>query len=389
MSFGSLRLRGCPAPWRAGLPHPVVTHRRRGGLPGAAWPARPAVVLLVLLPVIARAGVVNPDISVIGQPLVRWTDDPANRDRKRPVLDVGETEFMFDAALNPYAHGTFIPSLTADGLELEEGYITLVRGLPLGLSIKGGKYRCGFGALNPQHPHVLPFSERPGVLAAYLPGDEAFNETGVSMSRLFPIAGEFSVTAVADWLQGDSFRSAEADSADPERDLTRPAFLGRLAGFTMLGEQSALAFGLSAAQGTNNVSARKRTTVLGVDLKLKLWTSPRSYLLLQGEALHLDRPGDAPEGRALPHADTGGCVFADYNFGLRYNIGASYERYQRHDAERSLAQAFGLFGGLSLLEETTAFRLDWNHRAPEGGEAVNSITLRVLYSMGPHKAHQF
>src|SRR5687768_16364287 len=143
----------------------------------------------------AHAGPINPDISVIGQAFVRYTGDPGDPDRERARLDVGETEFFFDEAQNPYAHGTFVMTLREEGAELEEGFFNLTRGLPLGLALKGGKYRVGFGPLNPLHPHAYPFAERPRVLVEYLPGDESFNETGVSVSRRFPIVGDFSINA--------------------------------------------------------------------------------------------------------------------------------------------------------------------------------------------------
>jgi len=57
----------------------------------------------------------------------------------------------------------------------------------------------------------------------------------------------------------------------------------------------------------------------------------------------------------------------------------------------------GLFAGLSLMEETTAFRLDWKRLERSGplppgvtsADPVQQLTLRVIFSMGPHKAHQF
>lgn len=351
----------------------------------------------------ARAGVINPDISVIGQPRMTVTDEPGSPDRNRPKLDVGETEFVFDAYLNPYARGTIVLTADAEGVGLEEGYFVVQRGLPAGLNLKGGKYRAGFGALNPAHPHTYPFAERFGVLAANLPGEEALNETGASLSERIPTPGEFSLTASVDWLQGDSFRREREpaeDEADPlltgegdRQDETRPAILARIAGFTMLGEQSGLGFGVSAAHGTNNVAAATRTTVAGVDAKAKLWTSPLSYVLVQAEGLRsrLDIARWEPErGYGRDAVETfGGYIFADYNFSRRYNLGASYERYQRPEEGAPWNQAVGLFAGYSILEETTAVRADWVHADPDGGQAVNTFTLRVLYSMGPHKAHQF
>jgi len=365
--------------------HTFQRPRFPGSLPVAA------TLLLVATP--AFGGVVNPDISVIGQPFLRMTDDPDDPDDNHPRLDVGETEFVFDAALNPYAHGTVVMALGDEGAEIEEGFFQLTRGLPGNLALKGGKYRVGFGRLNALHPHAYPFAERPRVLAAYLPGDESFNETGISISRLFPVAGDFAITAAADYLQGDGFRPAEDDDAEPG---SRPALLGRISGFTLLGEQSALEFGFSGTRGRNDIAAKTSTTILGADAKAKLWTSPRAYLVLQGEVLRLDLETDLCPDCASPVPllgsieTTGGYLFADYNWAGRYNAGVSYERYQEPvPFDRPVSQAFGLFAGLALLEETTAFRADWNHFQPDFGDKVNTFTLRVIYSMGPHKAHQF
>jgi hypothetical protein len=226
---------------------------------------------------------------------------------------------------------------------------------------------------------------------------------GVSVSGRIPAPGEFSLVASGDWLQGDSFRIEREPSEDPGdplvsgdgdgEDAPRPAFLGRLAGFTMTGEQSGVGFGVSATGGTNNVAAGTRTIVLGADVKAKLWTSPTSFLHVQAEALRLSLESARGEPGAGYANDTiepfGGYAFADYNLSKRYNVGASFERYQRPEEGTPWNQAFGIFAGYGILEESTLIRADWRRDDPEDGEAVNAVTLRVVYSMGPHKAHQF
>ena len=378
-----------------------------------------AVLVLAFAPArAARAGVVNPDISVIGQPTLAWNDVAGDPAAKRPVFDVGETEFVFDSALNPYARGMFVASLAGGKIDLEEGYFTILRGLPGDLVLKGGKYRVGFGKLNPAHPHAYPFAERFGVLAAYLPGDEAFNETGLEVSWRLPLPGSWSVTASGDVLQGDSFRIARANSLAANEPLNsalgdratepRAAWLGRLAAFAQVGDRSGVELGLSATQGTNNVAARGRTLVTGGDVKAKLWTRANAYLLVQGEYLHLDRDvadwSSTSAGYTLSKTKpAGGYLFADYNWAQRYNVGASFERSGDPTLLGLSHSSVGLFAGLALMEETTAFRLDWRraHNDPVTTIAfgppasvstqvtVNTLTLRVIYSMGPHKAHQF
>jgi hypothetical protein len=147
----------------------------------AAWAAA-ACCVLAARP--AAAGVVNPDISILGQPFIRWTNDAADPSAKRAVLDVGEVETIFDAYLNPYARGLFNLSLSEDGMELEEGYFTLLRGLPGGLTLKGGKYR-GLREMNIMHPHAVPFAERPRILAAYLPETSRWTRSA-SPLRAYP-----------------------------------------------------------------------------------------------------------------------------------------------------------------------------------------------------------
>jgi len=246
----------------------------------------------------AVAGVVNPNISVIGQPYLMVTDDPANPDHDRLRMDPGETEVVFDDYLNPFTRGYFTLALNEDGLELEEGWFRILRGLPGALNLKGGKWRQGFGKLNAQHPHTYPFSDGFHVLSEFLPGDESFNESGLELSERLPSPGESSLVASLAWLQGDSFRQVRGDtigSGDPislsgdRSEESRPAVLGRLSAFSLIGERSGLDFGLSATSGTNNVAAGTRTTVYGADAKAKLWNSERSYLVLQAEVLKLDR----------------------------------------------------------------------------------------------------
>src|SRR5262249_32958856 len=152
-------------------------------------------------------------------------------------------------------------------------YFSLLRGLPGDVQLKGGKYRVGFGKLNPAHPHTYPFANRFGVLAAYLPGEEAYNETGLDVSYRLPLPGSVSVTAYGAVLQGASFRPARRSRGAPNAPLLPPAgdraaeprsaWLGRLAAFIGVGDRSGIELGTTATQGTNNVAAAARTLVLG------------------------------------------------------------------------------------------------------------------------------
>ncbi|HWN82571.1 MAG TPA: hypothetical protein VNM87_10775 [Candidatus Udaeobacter sp.] len=346
----------------------------------------------------ALAGPTNPNISIIGQPFARLTDDPNDIDRERLQFEPGEVELVFDDYLNPYAKAFFTLALGEDGLELEEGYFDLVRGLPLGLALRGGQFRVGFGKENPTHPHTYPFAERFRVLAAYLPGEEGYIETGASLSKLFALPADRSLTLAVDALTGDSFRIERGPSASPDDPLldpsgigdrsaeTRLAVNGRAAWFAELGELSALEVGASVTHGTTNVAAAARSTIVGLDAKAKLWTSPEAYLLLQAEGLWLDRPVVGWESGAgyttAPVEALGGYVYGDYNWARRYNAGLGWERFEEPTVEGGASWAMRAYTGLALLEESTAFRLDWERFFPATGDPFNTTTLRAIFSLG-------
>jgi hypothetical protein len=89
-----------------------------------------SLLLSCVPPSRVHAGVTNPDLSVIGQPSLRWTDAVGDPTRRRPVFDVGETEVVLDAALNPYARGNINLSFANGGVSVEEATFSLLRGLP-------------------------------------------------------------------------------------------------------------------------------------------------------------------------------------------------------------------------------------------------------------------
>jgi hypothetical protein len=242
------------------------------------------------------------------------------------------------------------------------------------------------------------------------PGDVLSLRETLTPARSTSRCPDAARSASADWMQGDSYRIEREESGasnDPlpadGDDADRPeyAWVGRLAGFAGIGDRSGLEVGVSATQGTNNVAAETQTTVFGADAKAKLWSSANAYLLLQAEVLHQELESAGWDSTAVAYTSetitsNGGYIYADYAFKIRYNVGAGYERYQQPVPDGPWDQAFKVYAGFSLMEETTAFRVDWDRYEPGtpagatgSPDAVNTITLRVIFSMGPHKAHQF
>jgi hypothetical protein len=351
-------------------------------LPGAARRAAAASALAVSL---SAAGVTNPDLSALGQLHLGYHDDPASEDYQTPALALGETEIVLDAALNPYARGFFVLAFADGEAEVEEAYMTLHHGLPWGLGLKAGKYRLGFGKLNPLHPHAYPFVETPRVLApdgaGILPGEEGFNEPALQLSWLMPTPGDWASLLSLDLLQGGSFH--------PDTTATALAWLARWSNSLLLGEVNALEAGLSATQGTHDLAEDGRTWVFGADLKTKLHFGPTENLTLQLEAVQ--KLFDRADSTAILRDQTrmGFYAMADFRFRAHYNAGALYEQYQTRDDEEMTDRAIKAFAGFALLEESTLLRVFYEHFLPDGGDAVNRLGAQLVFSMGPHKPHRF
>lgn len=348
--------------------------------------ARAAAVLCCLCiflasPIRALAGVVNPDISAIGQVLYKWHDDGSAAGAHRPSPDLGEAELVFDGYLNPYAKGAFVFTAGEDGAAVEEAYVDVIRGLPDGLALRGGKYRVGFGKLNQFHPHAYSFIEPPRVMAAMLPGEDGFNETGTRASYLPPLPWAAELTA--DFLNGKSFHPDEADPA--------AGWAARWSNSLLLGDATPLDLGVSAAGGTNSVRWGRHTAVYGADVKTKIPLPGQRSLTLQGEYFYDDGAVvlSTATGAAARDGRRGFYAFADLKLSQRWNAGLIYDRYNPRENSSFTNSALKAFAGFSLLEETTLLRLTAERFKPENSPAVRTVMLQVLFSLGPHKPHQF
>lgn len=340
-----------------------------------------AFLLLLVSAVALRAGVVNPDISVIGQVLYKYHDDKTAPDARKPTLDLGETELVFDAMLNPYAKGTFVFTVDDAGLGTEEAYIDVIKGLPDGFALRGGKYRLGFGKLNPVHPHAYPFIDPPRVMAAMLPGTDGFNDIGTRAAYFLPFSWASDITA--DVIKGASFHPDETQAA--------AGWLAHWNNSLLLGDVTPLDIGVSATRGTNNAQWETKTAVYGADIKTKIPFSSLTNLTLQGEYFYNNSSVvvATTTGNTDHMGRQGFYAFADLKFKQRWNAGLIYDQYNPVENKNLTNRAVKGFAGYSLLEETTLLRLTYERFKPENSPVVHTVMFQVLFSMGPHKAHQF
>jgi hypothetical protein len=340
------------------------------------------ISLIALTLQFSTAGITNPDISALGQVFTTYTDDQNTESPNKVVPSFGEAEVVFNAALNPFVSGKFVFSIGEEGFEVEEGYASFIRGLPLNLSAMIGKYRVPFGKLNTVHPHAYSFIRTPHVLnpedAGLLPGEEGFNDIGVDISTLIPVIGNWSIIALADFLQGNSFH--------PDTSANTYGFSGHLSNTFTLGDRIAADIGGSIAHGINNPAEKTQTIVGGIDAKVKALINPQLTLTIGSEFIY-NHSGIADSTGLKSTTDRSGFyAFADTRIFTRYNFGVLGETWNQDEGTNYSIKPFV---GFSILEESTTFRIAYEYLKRHDEDPVNTFEFQLLFMMGPHKAHQF
>lgn len=354
----------------------------------------------------------NPEISIL--PRFRLESDdggqlPARRIFSRPQFTLEEFELAIQSYINPYARADVFLAKAGTGdepIEIEEAYATFLRGLPLDLNVRIGKYLAEFGKHNMLHPHAWPFLSKPLSLERFL-GDEGINDLGVSASLLLPTGNVLYTRLTLDLLRGNSvstldpaagLRAGGAGLTDTVSSEIYYANSGRLMMFFPVSENSDVEIGVSGLTGIHDPYAKLRFYYSNLDFKYKWKPSTYTSFVLQGEALFNARKiiaePDARGRRFFQNISSGGFyLYGDLRFSKIFSIGARYDWSQSPYSTADKAEGGAVFFGFYPVEETAAFRLQYQHTRlmPPGAEtrAVNSIALQFMFSMGPHKAHSF
>lgn len=339
----------------------------------------------------------NPDISVIPRFRID-TDDGSNlpdeRSFGKPRFSLEEFELALQAYLNPYARADIFiakPGFEDEPVEIEEAYATFLRGLPLDMNIRLGKYLAEFGKLNTFHPHAWPFLSKPLSLERFL-GEEGINDLGLSASFLIP-TGDLYTRLTVDILQGHTVANGPGLET-PEGEGVSYANSARLMSFFPVDTNSDLEIGLSGLTGIHDPLAERRFYYVNLDFKYKWKPDAYTSFVLQGEGL-LNRRRISSDVEPLSEVITtsGIYVFGDYQFRKIFTLGARYDWAQSPYDKDDKASGFAIFFGFYPVEETTAFRLQFQNTlfsTPDGeSRSVNFIALQFIFSMGPHKAHPF
>src|SRR6185503_17601206 len=306
-----------PAPSAAQAPPPAqTTVDVPAGAAGAGGPSGP---LPVYGNVAAGSKIFNPDMAVIGDFLGA---SGRNRVDPQPALEMHESEASFQAIVDPYARADFFVSFGEEGVELEEGVLTLTS-LPGGFLTKVGKMRAAFGKVNSLHNHVLPWTDRPLVTTNLVGGEDGINDAGFSLARLIPNKWMF-LEATAQVFRGDSddlFKSSKRGNL---------AYVGHLRGYQDITDNTNIDLGVSFANGHNGSQAvNDRTTLYGTDATIRWRPLQRSiYHSFNGRSEFIWSRREQPNGI---QSAQGFYLAGDYQFGRRWFAGVRYDRSKRAD----------------------------------------------------------
>jgi hypothetical protein len=385
--------------------------------------------LLILFETSAQSNI-NPNISAIGTfnihtNFIKGSDEFGKLNFENPEL-----ELFIDGYLNPYSRATVDIAFEGEEFQAEEIYVEVLRGLPLDLQLKAGKYLLGYGKINTVHPHAWPFLDRPLVHQVFL-GEEGFNDIGFDVSFILPIEAVYTSFDIG-VFKGDAIEKTEAPDHESTESIhglrgINPITVARLAMFYDLNDYNNLEIGVSGSFGlhtkaelnllgdSTSIPAMENLYFLygGLDFKYKYKPDSYTSFTLHGEGIINNRDVVRYNGIGVniekqinrKITTLGGFIYCDYQFWRQFSIGAMYDftygiigdepgDNTLSNDDRNTTSRISAWFGYYPVEETLALRLGVQHLTfnyddgtSRDGETV--IKMQMLFSLGPHKAHQF
>jgi len=338
-----------------------------------------------------QAKALNPDISVIGDFIGDAGHNPYSA---FPSMSMHEAEVAFQSVVDPYARADFFLSFGEEGVNLEEGYLTLTA-LPHSFVAKVGKMRAAFGKVNTLHNHVLPWADRPLMTYNLVGGEDGINDAGVSVQRILPAPKWLFLEGTAQMFRGDS---ADVFTAPNKNDLS---VVGHLRGYHDLTDNTNIDLGFSYSRGHNDSvpDGQNITNLYGVDATLRWKPLQRAIyhsFIARAEAVWSEREELDFERKAF-----GWYTSADYQLGRRWFVGGRYDwsdhqRNSAHDSGGSFILTYlpSEFAQIRGQYRNTRYGMFANVPGETPGSNINpfrtnELLMQVQFAIGAHGAHPF
>ena len=343
----------------------------------------------------SSAQVFNPDTSVIGNFVGIAGKNPFSDESS---LSLEEVEVAFQAIVDPYSRADFYIAAGPEGVEIEEGFLTLTA-LPARMLLKVGKLRAQFGKMNTLHTHRVSGADRPLVNNNLLGGREGLSDAGLSLSHLVLNPVVFLE------LTGEVF--AGNSSVFQSADRSTLNYLGRVRAYRDLTEATNIDLGASFAFGPTNLDGgidraredeaaedRGELEALGLNKRLFGIDATLRYRPLRGalyRRLNLATElvwsrQDLPEGGQTTAFGFYG--LGEYQFARRWYVGGRVDR-----SARPFDGAAVDTGGAVFLTfwptEFSQVRGQYRRINFYEGRSANEVLFQFNFSIGAHGAHIF
>lgn len=321
----------------------------------------------------------NPDLSAIGDFRSSYNDMTS----RKVDFYLNQLELQVSSVVDPYARADFMFSYSEDqttgdfSTDLEIATLTS-QSLPYQLQLTLGKFKPAFGKVNTLHPHTFSFVDFPMMTANYF-SDEGMFMTGASLSWLVPNPYDFFQE-----LTLETGRAA-TNASFARGENGQLLYVGHLKNFFDLSDNSTFELGFSGANGPNQFGFS--SAFGGIDLTYK-WKPVRFNVLhsftWQSEVLFSDARLDA----ATKSQTHGLYSLAEYQFEQRWFVGVRYDYSQypgdggRHDLGETLLFRF-------QPDEFEILALEYQHVNRSYDRNSNGVTLRIIFGIGTHAAHQY
>ena len=357
-------------------------------------------ILIFVLDLVQSQNSLNPNISVVGD--LRYLNYTKPIDNGK----IGEFQFrglelVIENYLNPFARADVTIHFSDEELvDIEEGYITILKGLPFNSQIRFGRYFIPFGDIFQKHEHVNSFITYPSMHQAYL-GPEGPRNIGFELNWAFPLFNQFTELKLG-ILEGNinaDSHNHEAEEEDHEaeeehgHEATPFAYNAYYSIFTELSDFSNLKTSVSAVFGASDLDRKYPINLYSIAAKYKWKPSDYTSLQIQGELFINDRVEIVADDTLNVYPDglkiknSGYFLSAEYQFSKHYSLGFTNSKYDEPTGINRLNRKdFSFFTTYAPVEETILFRLQYTRDITLNS---NQFTLQTVFSLGPHKPHQF
>ena len=338
--------------------------------------------------------VFNPDTSVIGNFVTTAGKNPFSDESS---LSLEEVEVAFQAIVDPYSRADFYIAAGPEGVEVEEGFLTLTA-LPARMLLKAGKLRAQFGKMNTLHTHRVPSVDRPLVSNNLLGGHEGLSDAGFSLSHLVLNPVVF-LELTGEVLAGNS-------SVFQSSDRSKLNYLGRVRAYRDLTEATNIDLGASFAFGPANLDGgNDRAHVneeteaadhgeLGINKRLFGIDATLRYRPLRGalyRRLNLATELVWSRQDRLEGGQTAAFGFyglGEYQFARRWYVGGRVDRSAR-PFDGSAVDTGGAVFLTFWPTEFSQVRGQYRRINFHESRSANEFLFQLNFSIGAHGAHIF